>query len=48
MSSKLSDFINNLSEIYTKECNRCKEKKNIKLVCNFTGLKKYKLHCKYN
>ena len=27
MSSKLSDLIYNLSEIYSKECRRCKKKK---------------------
>ena len=37
MLSKLSDLIN-FSEIYSKECRGCKEKK-IKSVCNFIGLK---------
>ena len=44
MSSKLSDLINNLSEIYSKECRGCKERKKIKSVCNLIGLKNNKLH----
>ena len=33
-SSKLLDFINNLSEIYSTECRACKEKKKISV--NYT------------
>ena len=43
MSSKLSDLVDNLSEIYRKECKGCKERKKIKSVCNFIGLKNNKL-----
>ena len=45
MWSKLSNLVNNLSEIYGKECRGCKEKKKIS-VCNFIGLKINKLHYK--
>ena len=50
MSSKLSDLIYNLSEIYSKECRRCKKKKKkkIKPVCDFIVLKNNKLHHKWN
>ena len=48
MSSKLSDLINNLSEIYSKECRWCEERKKTKSVCNFTGLENNKLHHKCN
>ena len=43
MSSKLSDLVDNLSEIYRKECKGCKERKKIKSVSNFIGLKNNKL-----
>ena len=45
MSSKLSDLINNLSEIY-KEYRGCEERIKIKSVCDFIGLKNNKLHHK--
>ena len=48
ISSKLSDLTDNLSEIYDEECRGCKERKKIKSVCNFTGLKNNKLRCKCN
>ena len=47
MSSKLSYLVNNLSEIYSKECRRCKERKEIS-ACDFIGLKNNKLHYKCN
>ena len=47
MSSKLSDLINNLSEIY-KEYRGCEERIKIKSVCDFIGLKNNKLHHKCN
>ena len=46
MSSKSSDIINNLSEIYSKKCRGCKERKHIS-VCSFIGLKYNKLQRKY-
>ena len=45
MSSKLSDLLNNLSEVYNNECRGCKERKT-KSICNFIGLRKNKLHYK--
>ena len=46
MSTSLSSRVNNLSEIYKKECKGCQERMKIKLVCNFIGLKDNKLHYK--
>ena len=46
MSNKLSDLVDNLSEIYKKECKGCKERRKIKSVCNFIGLKNNKLNYK--
>ena len=43
MSSKLSDLVDELSETYNKECKGCKERKKIKSVYNFIGLKNNKL-----
>ena len=45
MSSKLSDLLNNLSEVYRNECRGCKERKT-KSICNFIGVRKNKLHYK--
>ena len=47
MSSKLSELINNLFEIYSYECRGCKERKKVKSVCDFTELKNNKLHYKW-
>ena len=44
MSSKLSDLVDNLSEIYKKE--GCNERRIIKPVCDFIGLKNNKLRYK--
>ena len=35
-----------MSEIYKKECNGCKERRKIKSVCSFIGLKSNKLNYK--
>ena len=43
MSASLSDFVDNLSEIYKKECKACMERKNIKPECDFIGLENNKL-----
>ena len=48
MSSKLSNFINSLSEMYSKECRWCKERKKIESVCNAIALENNKLHWKCN
>ena len=47
MQSSLSKLVNNLSEIYSKECRGCKEKK-IKSVFDFIRPKNNKLHYKCN
>ena len=39
MRSKLSDLVDNLSEIDNKNCKTCMERKNIKLECDFLDLK---------
>ena len=44
MATSLSSLLDNLCEIYKKECKRCKERKKIKSVCNFIGIKNIKLH----
>ena len=44
MSTSLSIIVDNLSEIYKKECKVCKERRKIKSVCNFIGLKNNKLN----
>ena len=40
MRSKLSDLVDNVSEINNKDCKTCIEKKNIKSECKFIGIKK--------
>ena len=45
MKSKLSDLVDNLSEINKKERLECKRKK-IKAECEFTGFKYVRLHYK--
>ena len=47
MSNKLSDLVDNLSEIYIKECKGYQESRKIKSACNFIGLKKNKLNCEW-
>ena len=44
MSNKLLDLVDNLSEIYKKECKGCEERGKIKSVYNFIGLKNNKLN----
>ena len=39
ISTSLSNLIDNLSGVYDKECKKCMERKNIKLNCEFIGLK---------
>ena len=40
MSSKLSDLVDDLSEINNnKDCEKCMERKNIRSECEFIGLK---------
>ena len=44
MRSKLSDLVDNLSEINNKDCKTCIERKNIKSECEFIGLKNNRLN----
>ena len=46
MSTSLSSLVDNLSEIYKKECGGCKERKKIKSASNLIGLKNNKLYYK--
>ena len=46
MTNKLSDLVDNLSEIYCKECKGYKERNKIKSICNFIRLKNDKLYYK--
>ena len=46
MSSKLSDLVDNLSEINNKDCKTCMERKNIKSECEFIGFKNNRLNYK--
>ena len=46
MSTSLSSLVDNLSEIYKKECKVCEERRKIKTVCDFVGLKNNKLNYK--
>ena len=45
MSTSLSKLVDSFSEIYKKECKGCDERRKIKSVCNFIGLKNKKLDC---
>ena len=44
MSHKLSDLIDNLSEINNKDCKTCMDRKNIKLECDFIQFKNNRLN----
>ena len=44
MQMSLSKRINNLSEIYSKECKRCRGRNKIVSVCDFIGFKNNILH----
>ena len=46
MQSKLSDLVDNLSEINDKECKKCMEIKRIRSECEFIGLKDNRLKYK--
>ena len=48
MWSKLSDLVDNLSEINNKDCKTCIERKNIKSECEFIGFKnnRFNYRCK--
>ena len=44
MQKKLSDLVDNLSEINKKECKACMERKKIKSECDFIGFKNNRLN----
>ena len=44
MQSKLSDLVNNLSEINNKDCKTCMKRKNIKSECKSIALKNNRLN----
>ena len=44
MQSKLSDLVDNLSEINNKDCKKCMERKNIGSECEFIALKDNRLN----
>ena len=46
MQSKLSDLLDNLSEINKKECTKYISRENIKSVCDFIGFKNNRLNCR--
>ena len=46
MPSKLSNLVDNLSEINNKDCKTCMERKNIKSECEFIGFKINRLNYK--
>ena len=46
MQSRLSDLVDNLSEINNKDCKTCMERKNIKSECEFIGFKINRLNYK--
>ena len=46
MRNRLSDLVDNLSEIYKKECKPCMERRKIKSECDFIGRKNNKLNYK--
>ena len=46
MSTSLLSLADNLSETYEKEYKGCQERKKIKSVCNFIGLKNKELYYK--
>ena len=46
MSTSLSSLVDNLCQIYKKECEVCEERRKIKSVCNVIGLENNKLSYK--
>ena len=47
MQSTLSDLVDNLSEINSKNCKKCMERKKIRSECQFIGFKDNRLNYKY-
>ena len=46
MSTSLSNFVDNLSGVYDKECKKCMERNKIRLNCEFIGFKNGRLNYK--
>ena len=46
MQSSLSSLVDNLSDVYDKECIRCKERKKISVNCGFVRFKNGRLNYK--
>ena len=46
MQNKLSDLVENLSEINNKDCKKCMERNKIRSECEFTSLKDNRLKYK--
>ena len=44
MQISLSSLVNNLSEVYDKECKKCRERKKISVNCEFVGFKNGRLN----
>ena len=44
MLTSLSNLVGNLSEVYDKECEKCMERKQIRLNCKFIGFKNGRLN----
>ena len=44
MNTSISDLVDNLSEIYKKECKGCKERRKINSASDFIGFKNNKLN----
>ena len=47
MSISLSNLVDNLSGVYDKECQKCMERKKIRLNCEFIGFKNGRLSYKF-
>ena len=47
MLSTLSELVDNLSEINNKACKACMERKNVKLKCEFIGLRNNRLNYRW-
>ena len=46
MQTSLSNLVDNLSGVYDKECKKCRERKKIKVNCEFVGFKNSRLNYK--
>ena len=46
MQSSLSSLVDNLSGVYDKECKKCRERKKIKVNCEFVRFKNGRLNYK--